>query len=395
MKIITEGICTGCTACKAVCPVRAISLGTNSMGFKYPIINESICIDCGKCYAVCPLNKPIVGNKILDAYSGRVNEIEIRKESSSGGIFSAIGLSVLDRGGVVYGAAFDNSLVVRHIRIDTKEDMHRLRMSKYVQSDIDNVFVIVKEDLEKEKEVLFSGTPCQVQGLLNFLGHNYSNLYTIDFVCHGVPSPKVFEMYKKEIEKKYKSKIERIQFRGKILGYKCSTMLIYLSNHRVLLSNRLVKSYMKLYFQGYISRESCYKCHFKVLNRVSDITLFDSFKGRREEMDDTYGVSNVFINTCNGQRLFTLIEDSILFEKNDIEKLFLNDGDMILESAYKNSLQEEFELNLEKKSYGKLIKIYTVYRINERILDIIKRIIVYTGLAHLKIIRKWISKVVK
>ena len=198
-EIVSKNKCTGCTACMNVCPKNAISMVTDKCGFKYPIIDEKKCIDCGLCKKTCPiLNKKnnLSINKCYAAYS-KNDEYSIH--SSSGGIFPIIANYILDNNGIVIGAAFDKKMNLNHVAITKKKEIDKLRGSKYLQSDLGDIFKYVKENL-KTKKILFVGTPCQIAGLKAYIKNDYDNLICIDLICHGVPSPKLFQKYIKELE---------------------------------------------------------------------------------------------------------------------------------------------------------------------------------------------------
>ena len=191
--------CSGCTACESICPVRAISMQVDEKGFLYPIINQEICIDCGKCIRTCPIKNKTESN--AEGYGCVALQLLDQSplfQSSSGGVAYGLSRHVLNQGGIVYGAAYDDENRVSHIRVDRVEDLHRLQGSKYVQSNIQGIYPAVKQDLEHGKEVLFSGTGCQVGGLLAYLGKDYKNLITIDVICYGTPSHMLWERYLKE-----------------------------------------------------------------------------------------------------------------------------------------------------------------------------------------------------
>lgn len=393
-EIVNKSMCTGCTACFASCPVNAIEMVTNEGGFLYPKINQSICINCGKCKKVCPIRNESNKNHVLDSYIGRNINKDIRNESASGGIFTCIAEWVLQKKGVVFGAAYTDELIVKHISIYDIKDLQRLRMSKYVQSDIGQCFEQVKQLLHSDRYVLFSGTPCQIEGLNSFLGKKYDKLILMDVVCHGVPSPLLFEKYKAQIKENYNINIKNIFFRSKILGHSCSTIMVESTDGKKLHSRRLIKSYPRLWFLGYISRECCYNCNFKVIDRVSDFTLFDSFKSANiyEYSDDDRGLSNVYIRTDKARKVIQDISAKVSMIKTDYIITSERDGDMIFESAYKNKRYDEFWLDVSQQNYTFLIDKYMNYSKKEKIFDYIKQILVRFKLSNLKVVRTLLKK---
>jgi coenzyme F420-reducing hydrogenase beta subunit len=229
--------CFGCTACEHICPKACISMMPDEQGFLYPFVNEEDCIQCGKCLKVCPY----LDSKDVDAelfpntqvYAVKHIDDEVRLQSSSGGAFTAISDYVLKNNGIVYGASYDSNMVVRHVKVDSIEGRDTLRGSKYVQSNLGKVFREIQSYLQKEIVVIFSGTPCQVAGLRKYLVKSYDNLITVDLVCHGVPSPKVFGDYIQSIEKKYKNKVLDCRFRDKKEGWKNLILKIRFKEARV------------------------------------------------------------------------------------------------------------------------------------------------------------------
>lgn len=212
--------CSGCTACFAICPKDAITMQADSEGFKYPVIDKNKCIDCGLCCKVCPLEN-MYGNFGEDktSFACSAKDENFAKQSSSGGAFAILANMYIKEQAVIYGAAFDDNWNVCHIRVDKKDELKRLYTSKYVQSNMGNTFRNVKLDLDNGKKVLFVGTPCQVAGLKSYLQKDYLNLLAVDFICHGVPSPLVWQRYIEELEQNLNSKITEISFRNKKDGW--------------------------------------------------------------------------------------------------------------------------------------------------------------------------------
>ena len=210
--------CTGCWACYNVCPKDCIEMEEDAIGFRYPVIDKDKCINCKKCEKCCPpLTKPqsyIGYQNLKSAWGGKANDETIRSHSSSGGIFSLLASNVIDKGGIVYGAALtDNNKRVKHIGIEHRDELAKLRGSKYVQSDIGDSYKKIKQDVENGRFVLFSGTPCQIQGLNSYLGREYKNLITIEVICHGVPAPAIYRMYIDKMAQKLAGNITKVVFR--------------------------------------------------------------------------------------------------------------------------------------------------------------------------------------
>ena len=227
-------MCAGCTACESVCPQRCIHMTNDSAGNTFPIKDNQKCIDCGMCIRVCPSYNPPVSYAPIAGYVTRHQNETILNESNSGGFFSALASYIIEHKGTVFGVGFDSAFRVHHMPVsnDNKEDIFRLRGSKYVQSDLSGIFEEIKRRILNEELVCFSGTPCQVAGLRSYLGSDHDNLICVDLVCHGVASPKYFEKYIEYMKKKYKSEIREVRFRNKTYGYHSGTMKISFANNK-------------------------------------------------------------------------------------------------------------------------------------------------------------------
>lgn len=318
MEIISEEKCVGCSVCESVCPHNAISMKENVEGFFHPKIDQDKCTNCGICKKSCPVLVSKLQRSINDAYAAYNKDESERLASSSGGIFKLLANDIIDNGGVVVGAGFDKSFNVVHRIIEQKKDLYKIMGSKYSQSNLHNIFSKIKEHLNEKKLVLFSGTPCQVSGLKSYLKKDYINLYTVDIICHGVPSPKIYQKYLKE---KF-SNIQDINFRDKSNGWKNYNMKIIMKNNTYCL-NHSSDSYFKLFLSDTILRKSCYNCSFKGNNRCSDITLGDywGIDKIHPEINDDKGISAVIINNSKGYELFNKIKEQIIYRKTDFDKV--------------------------------------------------------------------------
>jgi coenzyme F420-reducing hydrogenase beta subunit len=329
---VKQGTCTGCAACVAICPSDSITMQADVEGFQQPEINLPTCTDCDVCRQTCPVNQKApsieqnteaggeVFPKVFAAW--HLNE-NIRRESSSGGIFTALAENILTKGGIVAGAAFDNKLEVRHILVDAVTALYRLRGSKYVQSEISpDIYRNIREVLKLDRLVLFSGTPCQVAGLYAFLGKDYQNLFTCDIVCHGVPSPKVFASYKTIMERQYGGKAKRIAFRRKDCGWKRFSVSMSFDNDTEYLRVFNADPFMLGFLRNICLRSSCHSCRFSRLPRVADITLGD-FWGvghYHPEWDDDSGTSLILVNTKKGSKAFDACRDVLVVHEADLNE---------------------------------------------------------------------------
>jgi coenzyme F420-reducing hydrogenase beta subunit len=309
--------CCGCKACGAVCPVKAISFSIDVEGFWYPEIDKSLCIHCGKCEIVCPCSNTFLTtledtNQTFACYA---NDLKVLEKSTSGGMFSLFSDAILAKSGVIYGCKYDSEMHAVHDFADDRKGRDAFCGSKYVQSDTKGVFLKVKEKLESGKEVLFTGTPCQVLGLKQYLTRDYEGLFTLDMVCHGVPSPKIFSEYIALLEKKNNEKIEDFKFRGKNYGWSKPTKTIFYSSGKIEQTLLSIDPYNYLYLgTDIIVRPSCFSCKFAGTKRVSDISIAD-FWGIQEEfpemVNDNHGVSVLMINSDKGKKLLSVIDPSL------------------------------------------------------------------------------------
>ena len=297
--------CTGCAACDNVCPVEAINMVPDALGFMEPSINNTLCIQCDMCRKTCPvLNEIQKGSEIIKCFAAQAED-EVRKESSSGGIFTLLAEEILKNGGVVFGATMGAECKVSHIKIERSEDLKLLRKSKYVQSDIGKIYKEIECFQKEKRKVLFSGTPCQAAGLRNILGENDEDVYVVDILCHGVPSNKMLQDYIRESQEK---EVQSVEFRSKEKGWRKSSLNMFLNLKD---GDRTEKKYeQNEYEKGFhselILRKSCYECQFAETPHVSDITLGDfwGIRERKSELDDDGGTSAVIINTLKGYELF-------------------------------------------------------------------------------------------
>lgn len=309
--------CSGCYSCVNICPQNCILMKTDEEGFWYPVVEKEKCVKCMLCKKSCPiLNDMNVVNSPLAYACYNLNE-NTRRESSSGGLFTLFATKVFEKGGVVYGAAFNNKFEVEHIQITNKDELSKLRGSKYVQSKLGLIYSEIKELLSQNKLVYFSGTPCQIDGLLCFLDRKYNNLICQDIVCHGVPSPKIWRYYLKQFKLDNNA---MISFRDKSTGWDQYSFTIEQKKRFTEMFNK--NDFMKVFLKNLSLRPSCYNCHSKSLHRNSDITLAD-FWGVKEicpELYDNMGTSLVFVNSEKGQEIFDEIISEINYKEVNIEE---------------------------------------------------------------------------
>lgn len=282
IEITDKKKCCGCWACSNVCPKQCIRMEEDGEGFRYPVVDKESCIDCGLCEKVCPVLDASTDDAPHEQKGWLVQhkDDDIRKQSTSGGAFTAIASWVISQGGVVYGAGYrKGSFVVVHQAVDNDEDLSLFRNSKYVQSEMGDCFKQAKGQLDQGRLVLFSGTPCQIEGFLGYLrGKQYDNLILQDIVCHGIPSPALFRSYIDLQKKKIGGEFTDVLFRDKYYGYHYSSFSIYnkitsKDYHKGVDTN----AYLRAFFSNLSDRPSCYECPFKKRYRNSDLTLWDCF----------------------------------------------------------------------------------------------------------------------
>lgn len=359
IEIKDKSKCSGCHACYSICPTHAIEMVEDEKGFKYPVVDKEKCISCGLCEKVCPiLNAKTIKNEPA-AYACYNKNENIRKESSSGGIFTLLANKILEKDGVVFGASFNNEFMVEHTYVEKKEDLHKFRGSKYIQSVIGESYKKAKEFLDDDRYVLFTGTPCQIEGLLSYLRKDYEKLFTQDIICHGVPSPMVWKKYLEHRKKVDDKNPLDISFRNKDNGWKNFNIKFKYYDKEFRKSENDDK-YMQAFLKNVILRDSCYECSFKKINRLSDITLADfwGIEYVNPKMFDNKGTSLVIVNSEKGRKLFNDIQSEIIQEQVDINEALKYNPSMT-SSVRPDKNRENFFLNLDKMDFDKLVNKYT------------------------------------
>lgn len=332
--------CCGCLSCVQKCPKQCISIYEDEEGFLYPKVDNSICIDCGLCEQVCPVLNQAEERKPIEVFAAKNPNEEIRKESSSGGIFTLLAEQTIDSGGVVFGVKWNEHFEAIHAYTETKDGLADFRGSKYVQSQTGDTFKQTEQFLKQGRQVLYSGTPCQIAALKLYLKKEYDNLLTVDIICHGTPSPGVFRWYLSEelqmtvarqnnkktkfsnpssitsiakadiLAKEQGFKIKDIRFRDKQLGWKKFSFVLTLEslssiqNNNISISSPLNENtFLRGFLANIYLRPSCYACPAKSGKSGSDITLADywGINSLMPELDDDRGISAITINSTKGQ----------------------------------------------------------------------------------------------
>lgn len=377
-EIVTKIKCSGCSACANACPKKAIKLIEDNEGFKHPEIDQDKCINCGLCKKNCPVLNTSENKSLNQCYVAYSNDEDAKKTSSSGGIFDLVAKNILKEHGIVIGAAFNDKMELKHTAIEKIEDLEKLKGSKYLQSELDNIFSYIKEKINSRK-VLFVGTPCQVAGLHAFLKKDYDNLVCVDLFCHGVPSPKLFTKYIKELEKDNNSKVINYNFRDKSTGWETySNTATFENSSKTEL--RTDNDYMKLFLSDIALRESCYNCNFKLGNKYSDITLGDFWgvQNYYPEMYNKKGVSAIIINTDKGKDIFEYIKDDLDWKECKLDEIVSGNPSIKKSSTMPNKRSEFFD-NLDNDNILTLSKKYAsisfVKKIIKKLKAILKKII--------------------
>lgn len=391
IRITDKKKCCGCGGCALACPKHCIIMKEDEEGFLYPVLDEENCIDCGLCEKVCPcLNSLNIQPSLKKTYALKDYD-DSRGKSSSGGAFASIARYVLENGGVVYGAAFNEQKQVVHTVVENLEDLDSLRGSKYVQSNLNDTYVQIKNQLKEGRKVLFSGVSCQVKGLNLFLKKRYDNLFSVEILCHGVPSPSIFKMYLEEVCKKHDISLDEIKsiFFRNPRSWK-EFILSIQTNDGKRIEGPLDNSFISGFGSNLIVRPSCFDCSAKSLRAGSDILLGD-FWGL-EYLDSNFvddkGVSLVILNTCRGIDLFNHLSSdfkefnyaqALLGNKNiehsqrepeDRTDFFKSFG---MTNEYTNTIKEftnkKLPLLLEIRHYGATILKYIGLR---KVVDYVK-----------------------
>ena len=349
--------CVGCCACANICTKDCLNMVADKYGFLHPEIQKDDCTNCGVCERVCPMiNLSPKEASSVQAYAAYSKNESVRLSSSSGGLFYTIAKYIIEKGGIVYGAAFDKDLYLSHKGVNSLEDLHILQGSKYIQSDTKLCFREIKTHLKENRAVLFCGTPCQVEGLLHFLQKPYGNLFTLDFICHGVPSPKAWQEYVKQQETTFSSKACSANFRDKTTGWSSYSYKLTFLNKREYTQTNHKDVYSNAFVQNLSLRKSCYKCKFKTINRNSDITMGDLWGINKilPNITDNKGVSVAFIQSEKGVTLLEQIKNNLYLQEIPTDIVIENNSAMV-KSVCEHNFREYFFKNLGKQSFEKLV----------------------------------------
>ena len=350
--------CVGCKSCEQSCPKHCISMVENKEGFWYPSVDEKSCIECKVCLKKCPVeNTEFHRNEPHKVWAWRnKNDVDIMR-SASGGAADSAAKTILQMGGVVYGAAYDEQLAVSHIEVTDEAEREKLQSSKYVQSDPKDSYTKVKQRLSEEKTVLFTGTPCQIAGLYAFLGGNPENLYTVDLICHGVPSPKFFKKYLEYQNKQTAGRVIYFNFRSKDKrGW--GTQYLLKTKTKTKTKTLSLDRYGKHFMDGDCYRESCYQCAYANTSRVGDLTVGDfwGIAKSHPSFNSPKGVSSVFVNTEKGQKLFEMMRVLAEVEEATLEEGVVKQHNLV-QPSNRPVTRDTFYKSIDESGFIENIKV--------------------------------------
>ena len=362
----------GCSACEQVCPVEAITLKADVQGFLYPTVEKEKCVHCKICLQTCPIfNHKAEESFEQDAYLIQHKNPAVLKDSTSGGSFTAIAQAILARGGVVFGAAYDKYFNVYHTYVEDEKGLARFRNSKYVQSRMGKAFQQVKSFLKEKRYVCFSGTPCQIEGLLNYLKTPSPYLITVDVVCHAVPSPAVWRTYLGMLRDYQKTDFLNLRFRDKErFGYLYSQFAVKLKNGKTVYEGIEQNMMMRAFFSEICNRPSCYDCKFKKQYRRSDITIWDCFDlnefSQSKIIKQDKGISRMLVHSDAGKALMRDVLRNCFYEKISVSNAMHYDAKEMLSSVEKNPKYDAFWRDFEKNPEDAL-KLYFPFGLKQKL----------------------------
>lgn len=371
-------LCCGCSACASICPKNCIAMTENSEGFLYPVVDREKCVKCGLCEKTCPVLHTSHDTNLREAYGVITKDNDTLLCSSSGGLFTELSEFMLNDGGCIFGAAFsDDFHKIKHVMVESVDGLSALRGSKYVQSTIGETYHEAKEQLEKGRRVLFSGTPCQIAGLKNYLGKEYEKLLLVDIICHGTPSPALWDRYLTNVETKMGGKARYVSFRHKEHGWRKFGMELPFEAGKRYFKELGEDPFLKIYVKNYCLRESCYNCRVKEADSLADITIGD-FWGVEQvapEFDNSMGVSLALVHTKKGKRYYDSIAQQIMTVQTEYDSAIAHNSAMthsVLRPAERNSFFDDMNL----MDWDKLVKKYTSDPLKTRAKQMLSRLII-------------------
>ena len=382
IEIKDKKSCCGCGGCMNACPKHCITMKADNEGFLYPVVDKESCVNCGLCAKVCPIiNYQMEIPFEQTAYLVQNRNEAVRRESTSGGAFTAIAQYVIEQGGVVFGAAYDKKFRVYHVCVEEADELWRFRNSKYVQSDTGETFSQVECFLKKGRMVCYSGTPCQIEGLKRYLIKDYEKLITVDVVCHAVPSPLVWDKYLEMQQERLGTDISNILFRDKHYGYKYSTMTIKDENGKDVYTYGIdTDPMLRAFFSNICDRPSCYECRFKKRYRVSDFTLWDCYTVHNFDkgMDDDKGTTRVLCHSRKADAVILEMYGMIKYKAVPSDKLLVGSKEMF-ESVQMNPRRGTFFEDAQISTGAELLNKYFPDAWDSKIKKMIRVFLINTG----------------
>lgn len=367
------------------CPVKAVSMAPDEEGFLYPQVDLQRCIHCGLCEQVCPvIHSPKRDPNKQRTFILRTRDSETLLQSTSGGFITPLAQWVLEEGGAVCGAVYDEEFrVVHRLFTGVDADISNIRGSKYVQSDLGDCFLRIQSLLNEGKKVCFIGTPCQVSGLKSFLQRNYESLITVDLVCHGVPSPKLWEKYCQYQQERFRSPISSVAFRNKTYGYHGGTMKIVFSNGKEYYASGRIDPMLKSFYNDVASRPSCYQCPMKGLDRCSDFTIMEGWHASvlvPGLKDDDRGYTSVIVQSEAGLKLLENLRERYECYEVDTRKAVDLDGIMVENNSPIHPKRAKFYQELSDTPLQRHIQNFTPIRRVDYLLEGIKKYVHHIGI---------------
>lgn len=353
--------CTGCHACAAICPEKCIDMKDRGEGFLFPAINMEKCIHCNRCEKVCPVLHMPNRNQHTQAFALKSKDDAEREQSTSGGVFPLLARTILDVGGIIYGAAYDNDFSVRHIAVEDSENLPFLQRTKYVQSTLGRIFSEVEEQLKAGRQVLFSGTPCQCAGLRAFLGKEYENLMLVDLICHGVPSPKVWQTYidYRAGKENGGARPVKIDMRSKTSGWSRYSTEFNYGNGKITRIQNSQDPFIRAFIGNICLRDSCSECLVKGVERCTDLTLGDYWGiwNQHPEFNDEKGTSIVFTHSEKGKNALKRLKEQTEWLEIDTEDGYRENVSMVL-SSQPHQKRKEFLNRVTSENFEEVVKEY-------------------------------------